>query len=92
MYPYGVHNETQTNEEKKKDVQLNLTQAKSKYIIATARNNPKLPALFVFCRSRRSRKTYACVAMLKHLEKMNYITSTFFICPTKQSTDIFNNL
>ena len=72
---------------RKKGVQLDLTQSKSKYIIETARNDPKLPALFVFCGSRGSGKTYACVAMVKQ-----YITRTFLICPTKQSNDIFNNL
>ena len=33
---------------RKKGVHLDLTQAKSKYIIETSRNDPKLPALFVF--------------------------------------------
>ena len=72
----------------KKGVQLNLHQSTSKYVIETAANDPKLPALFVFCGSRGSGKTYACVAMVKHFEKMKYITRTFLICPTKQSNDI----
>ena len=58
---------------RKKGVQLNLNQSTSKYVIETAANDPKLPALFVFCGSRGSGKTYACVAMVKHFEKMKYI-------------------
>jgi len=77
---------------KKKGVQLNLQQSTSKYVIETAPNDPKLPALFVFCGSRGSGKTYACVAMVKHFEKMKYITRTFLICPTKHSNDIYENL
>ena len=77
---------------RKKGVQLNLQQSTSKYVIETAANDPKLPALFVFCGSRGSGKTYACVAMVKHFEKMKYITRTFLICPTKQSNDIYENL
>ena len=76
----------------KKGVHFNLTQTQSKYVISTESNDPKLPALFVFCGSRGSGKTYACVAMVRHFEKMKYITRTFLICPTKQSNDIFNNL
>ena len=42
---------------RKKAVQLDLTQAKSKYIVDTARNDDaKLPALFVFCGKRGSGK------------------------------------
>ena len=73
-------------------VDLDLKQHKSKYVIETEREDPKLPALFVFCGSRGSGKTYACVAMVKHFEKKHYITRTFLICPTKQSNDIFRNL
>ena len=76
----------------KKGVHFNLTQTQSKYVITTESNDPKLPALFVFCGSRGSGKTYACVAMVKHFEKMGYITRTFLICPTKTSNDIFKNL
>ena len=61
-------------------------------MIETDREDPKLPALFVFCGSRGSGKTYVCVAMVKHFEKKHYITRTFLICPTKQSNDIFKNL
>ena len=73
-------------------VNLELKKHKSKYVIQTERDDPKLPALFVFCGSRGSGKTYACVAMVKHFEKKHYITRTFLICPTKQSNDIFKNL
>jgi len=71
---------------------LNLKTKKSKYAIDTASEDPKLPALFVFCGARGTGKTYACVAMCKHFEKMGYTTRTFLICPTKMSNDIFKNL
>ena len=76
----------------KHKVKTDLKNGKSKYAIDTAPDDPKLPALFVFCGSRGSGKTYACVAMVKHFEKMHYINRTFLICPTKQSNDIFSNL
>ena len=77
---------------KKSVVDLNLKTKKNKYVLDTTPEDPKLPALFVFCGSRGSGKTYACVAMVKHFEKMGYITRTFLICPTKTSNDIFKNL
>ena len=76
----------------KHKVKTDLKNGKSKYAIDTAPDDPKLPGLFVFCGSRGSGKTYACVAMVKHFEKMHYINRTFLICPTKQSKDIFSNL
>ena len=54
----------------RKGVDLNLKTSKSKYVIDTTPEDPKLPALFVFCGSRGSGKTYACVALAKHFEKM----------------------
>ena len=77
---------------RKSVVDLDLKISKNKYVIDTAPEDPKLPALFVFCGSRGSGKTYACVALAKHFEKMGYITRTFLICPTKTSNDIFKNL
>ena len=77
---------------KKSVVDLNLKTKKNKYVVDTTPEDPKLPALFVFCGSRGSGKTYACVAMVKHFEKMGYITRTFLICPTKTSNYIFKNL
>ena len=71
---------------------LNLKSSKNKYALDTALEDPKLPALFVFCGRRGSGNTYACVAFAKHFEKMGYITKTFLICPTKTSNDIFKNL
>ena len=76
----------------KKQVKFKLKNTQSKYSIKTAPTDPKLPALFVFCGSRGSGKTYACVAMCSHFEKKHYITRTFLICPTKASNDIFQNL
>ena len=76
----------------KKQVKFKLKNVQSKYKINTAPTDPKLPALFVFCGSRGSGKTYACVAMCSHFEKKKYITRTFLICPTKASNDIFKNL
>ena len=76
----------------KKQVKFKLKNVQSKYTIKTAPTDPKLPALFVFCGSRGSGKTYACVAMRTHFEKKHYITRTFLICPTKASNGIFKNL
>lgn len=71
---------------------LDLKKSKSKYIIDTEKDDPKLPALFVFCGARGTGKTHACVAMCRHFEKRGYITRTFLICPTKMSNDVFRNL
>ena len=57
----------------KKQVKFKLKNSKSKYFINTAPTDPKLPGLFVFCGSRGSGKTYACVAMCSHFEKKHYI-------------------
>lgn len=73
-------------------VKLDLKNGKSKYVIETKDHDPKLPGLFVFCGSRGSGKTYSCVAMCSHFERMKYTTRTFLISPTKQSTTIFSNL
>ena len=62
---------------RKSVVDLELKISKNKYVIDTAPEDPKLPGLFVFCGSRGSGKTYACVAMAKHFEKLGYITRTF---------------
>ena len=59
---------------KKSVVDLNLKTKKHKYVLHTAPEDPKLPALFVFCGNRGSGKTHACVAMVKHFEKMGFIT------------------
>ena len=64
---------------KKSVVDLDLESSKNKYVIDTAAEDPILTGLFVFC-GHGSRivtcKTYACVAMAKHFEKMGYITRT----------------
>jgi hypothetical protein len=52
----------------------------------------KLPGLFLFCGSRGSGKTYACVALVKHFESKKYIKRTFLISPTYESNEIFSNL
>jgi hypothetical protein len=70
-------------------VSLDLQSKPSRFVIETAKTDPKLPALFAFCGSRGSGKTYACVAMCSHFEKMGYITRTFLICPTKASNYIY---
>jgi predicted ATPase len=75
----------------RRKVNLRLKNALSKYAIPTDKEDPKLPGLFVFCGSRGSGKTYACVAMVVHFEKKGYITRTFLICPTKQANDIFSS-
>ena len=48
-------------------VNLELKKHKSKY---RNREDPKLPALFVFCASRGSGNTYACVAVVTHFESI----------------------
>ena len=50
-----------------------LTQSSCKYDIDTHKDDPKLPGVFVFCGSRESGKTYACVQMCKHFEDQGYI-------------------
>jgi pantothenate kinase-related protein Tda10 len=65
----------------RKKVRLNLKNGLSKYPIPTAKEDPKLPGLFVFCGSRGSGQTYACVAMEADFEKKGYITRTFLISP-----------
>ena len=76
----------------RKTVSFDLDSKPSRFVIETVKTDPKLPALFAFCGSRGSGKTYACVAMCSHFEKMGYITRTFLICPTKASNDIYRNL
>ena len=49
-----------------------LTQSSCKYDIDTHKDDPKLPGVFVFCGSRGSGKTYACVQMCKHFEDQGY--------------------
>ena len=44
-------------------VDLDLKISKNKYVIDTAPEDPNLPALFVFCGSSVSEKTYACVSL-----------------------------
>ena len=75
-----------------KQLKFMLKNTQYKYTIKIDQTDPKLPALFVFCGSRGSGKTYACVAMCSHFETKHYITRTFLICPTKASNDIFQNL
>ena len=68
---------------KKSVVDLNLKTTKNKYVLGMAPEDPKLPAFFVFCGSRGSSKTYACVAMVKLFEKMVYIPSSEVFCFVK---------
>ena len=75
----------------KSRVSSDLKKTKCKYKIDTTPTDPKLPGLFVFCGSRGSGKTHACVAMCSHFEKMHHINRTFLICPTKASNDVFQN-
>jgi len=63
-----------------------------KYDIPTHEDDPKLPGVFVFCGSRGSGKTYACIAMVKHFERLEYITRTFLLCPTSTSNTLYSNL
>ena len=67
-------------------VDLNLKQSKNKYAIDTASEDPKLPALFVFCGSRGSGKTYACVAMCKHFKRRGTSIGPFSYAPPNSRT------
>ena len=69
-----------------------LTQSSCKYDIDTHKDDPKLPGVFVFCGSRGSGKTYACVQMCKHFEDQGYTSRTFLISPTCKSNSIYQNL
>ena len=77
---------------KKRKIMNPLTIPPNEYDIPTDPFDFKLPALFLFCGSRGSGKTYACVALVKHFESKNYINRTFLISPTYGSNDIFSNL
>lgn len=69
-----------------------LKNNRSPYVINTAKHDPQLPSVFVFCGQRGSGKSYSAVAMLRHFELKRYITRTFLICPTYKSNPIFQNL
>ena len=77
---------------RKSVVDLNLKTSKNKYALDTAPEDPKLPALFVFCGSRGVERLMPVWHWLSMLKKWRYITRTFLICPTKSSNDIFKNL
>ena len=65
-----------------KPVKVHLKNTESKYLTPTAKDDPVLPALFVFQGMRGTGKTYACVQMCRHFEKKKYITRSFLLCPT----------
>ena len=66
----------------KKPVHVKLKNTESKYLTPTDKEDPVLPALFVFQGMRGSGKSYACVQMCRHFEKKGYIQRTFLLCPT----------
>ena len=72
-------------------VASDLTQSSCKYDIDTHKDDPKLPGVFVFCGSRGSGKTYACVQMCKHFEDQGYTSRTFLISTTLTYNDICEN-
>ena len=71
----------------KKPVRVKLKNTESKYLTPTDKENPVLPALFVFQGMRGSGKSYACVQMCRHFEKKGYIQRTFLLCPTAGEKD-----
>ncbi len=79
-----LKNKNQTN--------TTLKNHKSPYLINTAKHDPVLPSVFVFCGARGSGKTYSAVALLRSFEQKKYITRTFLISPTHKSNRIFENL
>ena len=80
----------------KKPVHVKLKNTESKYLTPTEKEDPILPALFVFQGMRGSRKSYACVQMCRHFEKKGYIQRTFLLCPKagekNQKETIYTNL
>ena len=79
-----------------KKVKVSLKNSDSKFLTPTSREDPVLPALFVFQGMRGSGKTYSCVQMCRHFEKKGYIQRTFLLCPTAGEKDqkdtIYTNL
>lgn len=71
----------------KKPVHVKLKNTESKYLTPTDKEDPVLPALFVFQGMRGSGKSYACVQMCRHFEKKGYIQRTFLLCPTAGEKD-----
>ena len=71
----------------KKPVHVKLKNTESKYLTSTDKEDPVLPALFVFQGMRGSGKSYACVQMCRHFEKKGYIQRTFLLCPTAGEKD-----
>ena len=73
-------------------VKVKLKEKVSKYAISTKKDDVSLPGVIVFSGTRGSGKTYACISLMRHFEKMGYITRTFLLCPTRQSNDLYSNL
>ena len=71
----------------KRPVNVKLKNTESKYLTPTSKEDPVLPALFVFQGMRGSGKSYACVQMCRHFEKKGYIQRTFLLCPTAGEKD-----
>ena len=80
----------------KQPIHVTLKNTESKYRTPTAPEDPVLPGLFVFQGMRGSGKSYSCVQMCRHFEKMGYIQRTFLLCPTAGEKDqketIYTNL
>ena len=66
----------------KKLVYVKLKNTESKYLTPTDKEDPVLPALFMFQGMRGSGKSYACVQMCRHFEKKGYIQQTFRLSST----------
>ena len=80
----------------KQPIHVTLKNTESKYRTPTAPEDPVLPGLFVFQGMRGSGKSYSCVQMCRHFEKMGYIQRMFLLCPTAGEKDqketIYTNL
>ena len=61
----------------KKPVHVKLKSTDSKYLTPTEKEDPILPALFVFQGMRGSEKSYACVQMCRHFEKKGTFNERF---------------
>ena len=68
----------------KQPIHVTLKKIKSEYQTPTAPEDPVLPGLFVFQGMRGLGKSYSCVQMCRHFEKMGYIQRTFLLCPTAE--------
>ena len=64
-----------------------LKNTEFKYLTPTKKEDPMLPALFVFQGMRGFGESYNCVQTWRHFEKKWDIQRTFLLCPTAGDKD-----